>query len=491
LVTFLQIPNNRKVPAVLTEFATSSVQQGASIQPYKLLILGQKLAAGTGAVETPFLITSLSQAKQLFGLNSDLAIMIESALLNNNVTEMTAISVADGGGASAAGVLTVATGTATENGEVILYVAGRRIVTIVSIGDDQDAVASAITAAITAFIDEQVPVVASAGASPNLVDIDSRHAGLTGNTINLRFNYLPGEKFPDGIVVTVSTPMAGGTTNPSLTNLIAAMANEQYNIIAMPWTDASSLSAMEAELKTRFGPLVELEGMVFVSEDDTVTNLKTLGNSRNSQFVSVVESKDSPSMPLERAAGVAGIVAKSAQNDPGLPFQNTVILGIRPPALIDQITANNRDLLLNNGIATTKTVGNNVLVERLVTTREEDDLGNPDDSFLDSNVFLILSFFRFDTRTALSNRFPNFKLAKNGTRIAFGSRVVTPDIVKAEILTRARIWLDLGLLEDIEQFKADLFSEISITDPNRVDVLAIPNLINQLRIIAVKFDFIR
>ena len=47
-----------------------------------------------------------------------------------------------------------------------------------------------------------------------------------------------------------------------------------------------------------------------------------------------------------------------------------------------------------------------------------------------------------------------------------------------------------GLIEDITQFKTDLVVQIDANDPNRVNVLSSPNLVNQLRIFAEQVQFI-
>jgi phage tail sheath gpL-like len=46
-----------------------------------------------------------------------------------------------------------------------------------------------------------------------------------------------------------------------------------------------------------------------------------------------------------------------------------------------------------------------------------------------------------------------------------------------------------GLVENIEAFKEHLIVERNPNDPNRVDVLYTPDLVNQLRIFAVNAQF--
>ncbi|XFB08767.1 hypothetical protein AAGT13_20535, partial [Azotobacter salinestris] len=45
------------------------------------------------------------------------------------------------------------------------------------------------------------------------------------------------------------------------------------------------------------------------------------------------------------------------------------------------------------------------------------------------------------------------------------------------------------LVENIDDFKANLVAERNASDPNRLDLLLPPDLVNQLRIIANKIQF--
>jgi len=66
---------------------------------------------------------------------------------------------------------------------------------------------------------------------------------------------------------------------------------------------------------------------------------------------------------------------------------------------------------------------------------------------------------------------------------------VTPKIMRAELIALFGDWERIGLVEDLDQFKTDLLVEINADDPNRLDVILPPNLVNQLRILATRIDF--
>jgi phage tail sheath gpL-like len=47
------------------------------------------------------------------------------------------------------------------------------------------------------------------------------------------------------------------------------MTETQFDVIAFPYNDATSLTAIEAELLDRWGPVRQNDGMAFTCKDDT------------------------------------------------------------------------------------------------------------------------------------------------------------------------------------------------------------------------------
>ena len=87
-------------------------------------------------------------------------------------------------------------------------------------------------------------------------------------------------------------------------------------------------------------------------------------------------------------------------------------------------------------------------------------------------------------------KYPRHKLADDGTRFGPGQAIVTPKTMKAEAVARFTQWETLGLVEGAEQFKRDLIIERNAQDPNRLDHLLPPDLINQLRVNGVQIAFL-
>ena len=92
-------------------------------------------------------------------------------------------------------------------------------------------------------------------------------------------------------------------------------------------------------------------------------------------------------------------------------------------------------------------------------------------------------------RTQITSKFARMKLANDGSRFAPGSAIVTPKIIRAELIAQYRGLEFNGYVQDAQAFVAGLQVERNRQNPNRVDVLWTGTLINQLRIFAVLNQF--
>ncbi|HAW33177.1 MAG TPA: phage tail protein, partial [Alphaproteobacteria bacterium] len=101
-ISFAQIPNNWLVPFVWCEFNSDNAVSGASVQPMKMLVVGQKLSDGSAPALTVKRVTSVEQGRALFGKGSMLARMISDVKNANKVTDLYAIAVDDAASGSAA-----------------------------------------------------------------------------------------------------------------------------------------------------------------------------------------------------------------------------------------------------------------------------------------------------------------------------------------------------------------------------------------------------
>lgn len=489
-ISFNSIPPTLRVPFVAVEFDSSRAQQGPALLAYKALNIGQKLAAGTWAADSINRATTVDQVITGAGRGSIAHRQALAWFASNRSTEAWFGVVADNGAGVAATGTIVFTAAATGSGTIAFYLGGELVPVAVTAGDATTALATNTAAAINANLD--LPVTASVGSST--VTLTFRHKGLVGNTYDVRHSFNAGEALPAGVLLTITTlgGVIAGTTNPTLTNLIAAAGDLWFQIWAHPYTDATSLSAIEAELLLRFGPTRSQDGVAITSASGSFSTLTTLGGTRNSGQSAIVAQPGATPLtpPMEFAAEVAAIVAFYGAADPARPFTTLQLTRAIAVAETDQWSIDERNLLLYAGIATTRrAAGGVVQIDRIITTYRTSPSGAADTAYLDATTLLTLLYLRYAFRVRMRTKYPRHKLANDGTQFGPGQAVMTPLLGKGEALLWFREMEQLGLVENFDQFKRDLVCERNQTDPNRLDFLLPPDLINQLLVTAAQIQF--
>lgn len=488
-ISFNQIPSNIRVPLVYIEFDNTRAVQGTPQIMHKILVLGQRLTTGSVAAGVPVRVTSEAQAEEFFGRGSMLAAMFKALKGANRYTESWAIALDDNAtGVAATGSITFG-GAPTESGTLNIYVAGSRVQVAIASGQTSGAIATACAAAVNA--DTALPVTAAVdGVDPNKVNLTARHKGEAGNTLDLRINYYPGEKTPKGLTVAIAA-MAGGAGNPDVAPAITAMGAEWWNTIIMPYTDAANLTALEAELADRWGPTRMIDGIAYTAYRGTHAATGTFGSGRNSKHVSCIGTSIAPQPPYIWAAVYGAVAAASLSIDPARPLQTLPLTGLLPPAIKDRWTLEERNLLLYDGIATFSVdAGGQVLIEREVTMYQVNSFGVEDPSYLDVTTPATLSYIRFATRARITQKFSRHKLADDGTNYGPGQAIVTPKVIRAELIALMRELEEAGLVENLDRYKQELLVERNANDRNRIDVLSPPDIVNQFRIYAEQTQFI-
>jgi len=474
----MSIPTNLRAPILAVEFDSSRAFQGPALLAYKALLVGGRTAGGSVAQAVITRITSADEAGEKFGEGSQLHNMAQRWFQNNKFTEVYACGLDDdAAGVPATGTFTFS-GTATAVGTVYAYIGGRRVTAAVDSGDAATDVGDALAAAITA--DTSLPVTAANVAG--VVTCTAKNDGEPGNDIDLRVNYNEGEELPAGVSCAV-VAMASGATNPDIQDVIDILGDEWYQIFVAPYTDATNLTAIETELSDRFGPTEMIDGLYFAAKDDTLANLATFGNGRNSPHVETAEATDAISPPYEVAAAIAGQVAAEGSTDPARPFQTLELKGIVPAPITERFTYVERNSLLFDGIATIYAdQAGKVRIERCITMYQKNASQADDIAYLNVNTLLTLMYIRYDWRQHILTKYPRAKLADDGVRVAPGQSVMTPKTGKAEALAKFRQWELLGLVENFDQFKNDLVCVRSQSDPDRLEWTLPPDLVNQFRI---------
>lgn len=490
MVSFNQIPDNIRVPLFYAEVDGSQAAQFQINQ--RALLIGSKLDAAPATVDAPVFVTSVAEARAQFGAGSLLAQMVERYRANDAFGELWALPVEDDGAAVAATGTVTITGTATAAGTLVLYIGGRRLRVGVASGATAGVVGDAISAAIAA--DADLPVTAT-DDDAGVVTLTAKNAGATGNDIDVRVNYLGntgGESTPAGLSVAI-VAMSGGATNPDVTAALASLGDEEFDFVASAFADTANLDLYQAEWNDTTGRWSwsrQIYGHVFAGLKGTVSSLLSFGAGRNDRHATLIGVNGSPTPPWEWAAAWTAQASIAVREDAARPWQTLRLTGVKAPAIPDRFTLSQRNSLLYGGIATFTVSGDGgVAIERSVTTYQENAFGQDDPSFLDVQTAYQLTEIIRRLRQAITTKYPRHKLADNGTQFGAGSAIVTPNVIKAELISQYGIMEAAGLVENAAAFKANLIVERDADDPNRVNVLYPPDLINQLRVFALLAQF--
>ncbi len=479
-ISFNQVPTRIRVPIVTTEFDNSAAIDAVSLG-YRGLLIGQA-EKNTGSLKRLF---SAAQAEELFG-NSQLAAMASAWYGANKLTELWAIGLPKAGGSVKAEGSIALTGTATEAGQLAFYIAGRRVTIAVASGATNSAVATALAAAINK--DKSIP--ATATASSGTVTLTARWDGTSGNSIDLRQNYYSTDADVAGLTVAL-TAFSGGTGSLAYSDAVALFADVQYNVVVCESSVKSEITSVLTELQNRFGPTEQIDGIVYAAAKGTQGELTTLGESYNNQFITLLGAGKSPTPTWQWAAVYGAVAAQNLENDPARPLQSLRLPGVLPPTPGDQFSFTERNGLLYSGVATHRiSPSEEVFLENTITTYRQNDQGADDSSYLNVEPISTLSAIRRDWNGYIQRKYPRHKLGDDSKRYGAGQAIMTPGLYKSELIARARHWEEIGWVENVDAFSANITVERNATNRDRLDAVFSPDLINQFRVAGNKIQFI-
>jgi phage tail sheath gpL-like len=484
-IDFLTIPASTRVPGQYIEFDASRAVRGLPQVRNRVLLIGLRTAAGTAAALSVQPVVEPNQAVALFGRGSMLARMAAAYLKADRAVELEAIALDEApAGTNATGSFTF-TGPATAPGTVMLMIAGTQIAVPVQLGDAAATIANRAMTAVQAYPD--LPVVPSIAAA--VLTLTARHKGTAGNQIDLRHSHFAYDPLPAGVGVVVAA-MAGGATDPDIDTVWPVIGDAPYRAIVLGLSEAATLAKAETELLSRFGAVRQLETLGFAARAGTQGALAAFGAARNSQLVSVLGTGKSPSWAPEAAAIYAAFTTASSAIDPARPLQTLTLAGLVAPKLEDRFTRDQRDALLYDGISTfTVDAAGVCRIERAITTYQLDVHGLDDPAWLDLETLFTVVYLRVSVRSRMATKFPRYKLADDGAAYGPGQKVITPKVARAELIALAREWETAGLVENLDQYVADLIVERDASDPGRLNALIPPDLVNQFRIFAAAIQF--
>ncbi|MGU3668006.1 phage tail sheath C-terminal domain-containing protein [Methylobacterium sp. A49B] len=487
-----RIPDNYKIPGPNTQFDPS--QAGTPTSLKWALLVGHPIAAGTATANQVIACGTGADADALFGPGSMLARMFKTFFKGVRSVPIFCLPVpAPAGGVAATGSITV-TGDPAVAGTYPLYIAGQLVSVGMVSADTPATAATKIAAAINAVPDLPVTAVVD-GTNPAKVNLTCKWTGLTGNDVTVLDCYLGrygGEQLPAGLALTYPTgnQLSGGTGTPDFTSAIAGLGDAPYKFVGLPVSDSGSYNVWDAEYgftdSGRWGPYRQSYGQIFSAKRDTYSGHMIWGPSNNSALISTMPFEpQSPSPCWEWGAAYTAAAAFSINAYAAQPLQTLPLVGVLPAQKAYRWNKTQLNALAQVGLAIQGTdlyggTTNQPVILREQTQYQVNSYGQADNAYELVTTLATLDERYTRLRQALTSKFPRCSLADDGTKFAAGLPIVTPSSIKAELIAEYRDMEYDGLVENAALYIANLVVRRG-TEPNTIEILDPPDVINQLR----------
>ena len=451
------VPAAYKYPAVLLALALGANAASIGGQPLKILVVGNKSAAGSMTPDTQvYKPVSVDDAIAAAGTGSELALMATEALSVPGAT-VHMLANTEAAGTKAAATLVVVT-PATGTGNFYLWIHGVLITTSVATGDSVATISQNIQnqiAAKTALLGVTSSVVTGTGT----ITITWRHNGTRGNACTLRKAVDPSVT---GTTFNLSgATLATGSGTDSLTAAIATMANGIYHRIAVAQSDSANLILLKAHLGTMGGPLVgRREQAVFCTTASLGTATTLVQSSLNEPLMQALWHPSGEDIPGVVAAGWAATRAVAEAANPAVNLSSWNPSVVNASAFCNP--QSDPSLYLgNSSAASALDVGltpiqvaadGTTFVVRSITTHSQDASGNPDWRVLDTVNVTVPQRWADDLSLLIPTEFEGKNLVDDplDSDDELPPTVTTPSVVRGFCVGHAQAWEKLGYLQQVE-----------------------------------------
>lgn len=455
---------------VYAEFDPS--QANTAIQQLRALVIGQILSSGTATPNVPFLAFSQAQVNAACGVNSMAALMYQAYRLQDPYGECWIGPLSDNAGGTAQTQTILPVGTATAAGTLSLYIGGIAVPVSVNLGDTPTIMGTNIAAAINAIgspivspagallTANSVGIPVSAVAASGTVTLTNAHKGVAVADIDMRVNYLGvvnNEVLPPGLTGVTFATVTAGTLNPVLTTLLANCGEQPYDFIVNPYTDATSLAAIAAFLSDQSGRWSAIEmlyGHSFGAFRGTAGARATFGNAQNLQHQSILGWFDSPTSTWISAADWAGAHAVRIRVNPAQGVADQVLNTLAPP-VASRDTPATRNVMLYDGMSTMFVDPAGVShIDRSITTYQLNPAGQPDNSYLNTNLLFQAAYAARYIKSQLTSQFiaPGKILVIDGTTIPPGAPATTPSLIFQAVVAMYAYLASVFIVQDVATF---------------------------------------
>lgn len=489
MISFNSIPGDLRVPLFYAEMDNSQANSGTT--QLRRLIMAPVSDSSTAPAEL-VIASQEGEVRALAGVGSPLAQAYSAWRRCDPMGEVWILPAKIAEGAAAAGKVSLS-GVATESGVLSFYVGDDRVQLTIASGMTAAAVGTALAAAVNEKgLSVQATVLPENSSEVTLTAV---FKGLLGNDIRLGLNLrgaAGGERTPGGLTLVITQP-TGGAGVPDVDELLAKVGDAEFEFVFHPFTDTGSLDAFKLWMDDstgRWSWSKMLYGHVYTARRGALGEMVTEGRARNDQHHTIHGFELQTSAPAWKVgAAYAARQAVFISADPARPTQTGELTGIAPPPEGKRFLLVERQSLLWSGIATSYCTVDGVRIERAVTTYQRNAYGQPDDSYLDSETMHQSAYIIRYLKGRITSKYGRHKLANDGTRFGAGQAIVTPSIIRNELVSAYSALERIGIVENMEAFQQHLIVERDAQNPNRVNILFPPDYVNQLRVVALLNQF--
>lgn len=341
--------------------------------PIKVACLGNKTSSGsaTADLDVPP-ITSELDADTYLGSGSECALCCYGALSVGDVSVYAAPVAEATSGPVAASITIAFSGTATRNGTIYFRCAGKSFNIGVTTTDASTAMATNCDAAANGVV--RAPF--TSGVSSSTVTLTWRQVGVRGNQALLWWD----SSDVPGVTVTVTggtaihsrlVPFANGAGADSVANVLAILATDTYDFLAVPHNDATNMGLIKTHLASEALPgTSHLESAIFaiMGTYAAATSLST--STLNDQRLTLVWSLYLEDHPAWYAGKIAALRGSIVGQQPNYKWAGIKINGAIAHAYKgDNPGAATQKLALNNGLCVLRSDGSDVYLVRGIVTK--------------------------------------------------------------------------------------------------------------------------
>ena len=276
-------------------------------------------------------------------------------------------------------------------------------------------------------------------------------------------------------------------------------ANKNYNLIALFTEDVGDnfkINVARDYLRDNWHSSRADDGILFevfrnnmptTIGDDTFDKVERI----NSPYISMLPlPEDFGDTTFNVLGSLIAKVFNITKRDRGVPLQNEVLDDVFTDGKSFGLSMRNE--IVRKGLSAYSLSNGLFRIDALTTTSIFNDKGVKSDAYKFVNVPLILSYLRYSFVSYMGARLSGKKLVPDSVRVGAGqTNILTPRTIRSYIISLYNEdWVgEKALVESSQEFLNSIVVEIDRRNENRVNISISPNLVNQIRVVAILLNF--